>query len=365
MSRILYIQYTNPAGYPPLEHSSRILADAGWQVLFLGTGALGANDLQFPPHPRIRVKQLPFCPAGLRQKFHYISFCLWVLGWAIRWRPKWVYASDLLACPPALSLGMLLRRHLIYHEHDSPNTESRSAFLRFCLAARRRCARSARCCILPNQNRARQFSAETRPASPALVVWNCPSRTEVVPSPRRENGHGLRLLYHGSIVPERLPLTVIEALAKLPDNVILRIIGYETVGSSGYLGALRLTALRLGIANRIDLIGTLQRRAEILEVCRDSDVGLALLPPAAHDRNIKAMTGASNKPFDYLACGVPVLVSDLPDWHDMFVGQGFGLGCDPSDPASIATAIQRYYDAPAEMRAMGERGRQRVMAVAM
>lgn len=38
-NRILYIQYTNPAGYPPLEHSSRILAQADWEVLFLGTGA--------------------------------------------------------------------------------------------------------------------------------------------------------------------------------------------------------------------------------------------------------------------------------------------------------------------------------------
>ena len=34
MKRVVYVQYTNPAAYPPLEHSSRILADAGWQVLF-------------------------------------------------------------------------------------------------------------------------------------------------------------------------------------------------------------------------------------------------------------------------------------------------------------------------------------------
>lgn len=58
MKRILYIQYTNPAGYPPLEHSSRILADAGWQVLFLGTGALGAAALRFPPHSNVRVRLL-------------------------------------------------------------------------------------------------------------------------------------------------------------------------------------------------------------------------------------------------------------------------------------------------------------------
>ena len=43
--RILYVQFTNPAAYPPLEHSARILADAGWDVMFLGTGALGADRL--------------------------------------------------------------------------------------------------------------------------------------------------------------------------------------------------------------------------------------------------------------------------------------------------------------------------------
>ena len=34
--KILYLQYTNPAGYPPLEHSSQILA--------LVTDAFGEGD---------------------------------------------------------------------------------------------------------------------------------------------------------------------------------------------------------------------------------------------------------------------------------------------------------------------------------
>src|ERR1700691_6128491 len=119
MRRVLYIQYTNPAGYPPLEHSSRILADAGWQVLFLGTGALGAAALRFPPHPNICVRDLNFCPAGWRQKLHYLLFCLWVLGWAMIWRPRWIYASDHLICPVALALTALPGPRVLYHEHDS------------------------------------------------------------------------------------------------------------------------------------------------------------------------------------------------------------------------------------------------------
>ena len=57
---IVYVQYTNPGGYPPLEHSSRLLADDGWEVTFLGTGSFGGNELKFPPHPKIHVKLWKF-----------------------------------------------------------------------------------------------------------------------------------------------------------------------------------------------------------------------------------------------------------------------------------------------------------------
>src|SRR5207244_4323487 len=116
----MYVQYTNPAGYPPLQHSSRILAHNGWKVLFLGTGAQGAEALEFPPHPNIRVKHVHFCPAGWYQKLHYAWFVWWVLLWILLWRPRWIYASDLLACPVALLLSFVPGLKLLYHEHDSP-----------------------------------------------------------------------------------------------------------------------------------------------------------------------------------------------------------------------------------------------------
>src|SRR3954470_9234239 len=95
--RVLYLQYTNPAGYPPLQHSSRMLADSGWEVLFLGAEAQGVNTLQFSPHARISVRTMPLCAPGWRQKLHYLRFCLWCLWEALRWRPQWVYASELLS----------------------------------------------------------------------------------------------------------------------------------------------------------------------------------------------------------------------------------------------------------------------------
>ena len=69
-----------------------------------------------------------------------------------------------------------------------------------------------------------------------MVVWNCPAKGEAT-RPReskRETGR-IGFLYHGSIVPDRLPLSIVDALAGLPGEVSLTVVGYETVGSLGYL----------------------------------------------------------------------------------------------------------------------------------
>ena len=85
------------------------------------------------------------------------------------------------------------------------------------------------------------------------------------------------------------------------------------------------------------------------------------MPNDSMDLNEQNMTGASNKAFDYLACGLPVIVSNLTDWRTMYVDTGVGLACDPDDPASIAAAVQWFLDHPDQMRAMGERGRRRIL----
>jgi glycosyltransferase involved in cell wall biosynthesis len=358
LKRIFYIQYTNPAGYPPLEHSSRILGDDGWQVTFLGTGALGADALRFPPHPNIRVRRLSFCRPGWRQKLHYSYFCLWVFIWALLARPVWIYVSDALACPAALALGILPWLRILYHEHDSPAPPA-GAFQRLVHWARRRVANRAAACILPNETRLERFKAEMGMRHGMFCVWNCPSSSEVAPERAADNGN-FWLLYHGSIVPERLPFAVVDALAALPDSVRLRVIGYETVGSVGYIGRLQQRARQIGVDGRLQVVDALPRR-DLMEWCRRCDAGLALMPLSSADINLQAMTGASNKPFDYLASGLPLLVSDLPDWRAEFVQPGYGFPCDPQDADSIAGAVRRFLEDPGLARAMGEMGRRRIL----
>jgi glycosyltransferase involved in cell wall biosynthesis len=169
------------------------------------------------------------------------------------------------------------------------------------------------------------------------------------------------VLFHGSIVPARLPLTVIHALARLPSHVRLLIAGYETIGHPGYLRTLALAAEELEIGSRVEFSGTLSSHSALMRHCATCHVGLALMPRTTDDFNERTMLGASNKPFDYLACGLAVLVTDLPDWRATYVDPGYGLACDPDSPESVAAALDWFLAHPAERIAMGERGRRRIL----
>lgn len=359
--RILYVQFTNPAAYPPLEHSSRILADREWEVLFLGTGAFGVDALRFPPHPRIEVRLLPFQDGGWRQKLQYARFALWVLLWVARWRPQWIYCSDPLSCPIGFLLSLLPGLRTVYHEHDSPEHGLGGPFAQALGGFRRAFAQRAELRILPNEQRVKKFLRALGNGRPTHCVWNCPRLEEAVERSRELPEQNFWLYYHGSIGPERLPMTILEAMVMMPEQVCLRVLGYETVGSSGYLDRVRHRARQLGIEERVVIQGAAVTRAEVLQQARRCDVGLVLMPVRPRDVNMAAMVGASNKAFDYLACGMPVLTSDLPEWQSTFVAAGCGLGCNPDEPGSISSAIQWLFEHRDEARRMGARGYNRVI----
>jgi spore maturation protein CgeB len=68
------------------------------------------------------------------------------------------------------------------------------------------------------------------------------------------------------------------------------------------------------------------------------------------------MTGASNKVFEYLSCGVAPMVSDLPDWRRTFVDPGYAFACDPTDVASVAAQLRwaaNHRDALRDIAARG------------
>ena len=201
-----------------MEQSSRIFADAGWSVLFLGVGALGADSLSFAPHANRRVRKLRFVKGGIAQKWLYFRFLVWILFWTLRWRPAVVYASDPLSTPVGWLLSFFPGIHIIYHEHDSPplHSSAGSRMMRIVMVTRRWLAARTLLNVLPNQRRVECFKLTTGTARPVRCVWNCPAKQDAEVEPKK--AAGFRLYFHGSIVPARMPLSIVDALARLPER---------------------------------------------------------------------------------------------------------------------------------------------------
>ncbi len=358
--RILYIQYTNPAAYPPLQHSSQILASAGWEVEFYGVAGRGAAPLAFPPFPRIRVHQVEWCPPGFRQKLHYLRFILGA-GWrAWKFKPDWIYASDALSANPARFARWMSGARVVYHEHDTPlplKGAINTGFARYADRCRRKVGTNADVIVLPNEQRLKAFVQDLQPQGQTFCVWNCPTIHDVpeVPAERPDTAP-LRVIYHGTIVPERFPSSILTALANSPETVMIRLIGYETPGSRGYVDHLLAEARRLGVAHRFESLGSLTHRSELMLRSGECDVGLSMLAITPSDINMQHMAGASNKPFDYASQGLAIVVSRDPEWEELFVKSGCAIACEHGNPEELTRLFQWMATHRDEVRAMGRRG---------
>jgi glycosyltransferase involved in cell wall biosynthesis len=354
--RVLFIQATEPASYPPLIHASTLMAEANWNVVFL-SAPIADKSLVLPSHPRITVRAMRTRPSHVMGKANYARYFKAAAWLSARFRPNVIYASDPLGAAPGLFAAQLARAVLIYHEHDSPSPGALPLWL---VHMRKKAVQRARLVVLPNAERGRMLFRETNePASKLRIVWNTPRKGELPPVKVHDDGR-LKLYFHGSITPDRLPESVIEAVRRFKGRIRLQIAGYEAPGATGYLARLLALGAGEGCPPRVEYLGQIPR-TELIRVASEAHVGLSIMPNRTDDLNMRHMVGASNKAFDYMAAGLALLVSDLPDWSKTFV-PGFGRSCNPDDPDSIAAALSWFLDHPKERSATGARGRAKIAA---
>ena len=189
------------------------------------------------------------------------------------------------------------------------------------------------------------------------VVWNCPCTAEVRPVNTPNNTNLLRLWFHGSIVPSQLPIQLAEVMKLSQTKTSLTLAGYETIGHLGYINRFLTTARKSSDDTRIQYLGAIPSREQLYREASKCGVGIALFEKEFRE----PMVGASNKPFDYLACGLALLVPNTKEWLDFFVSSGCAIACDSEDEKSIEDALNWFTANPDETFAMGQRGRQLVL----
>ncbi len=153
--------------------------------------------------------------------------------------------------------------------------------------------------------------------------------------------------YVGNIAAQRGIVEMVEAIGKT--DVKLKIAG--NFDDSGLLASLT----KLPGWQQVVRLGFLSR-AEVWELLPTCVGGLVIFHPEPNH-----LYSQPTKMYEYMAAGIPVIVSDFPVWRSIIEKHRCGLFVDPLDSTKLAETIQWLADHPAEARQMGENGRLAVL----
>ena len=124
----------------------------------------------------------------------------------------------------------------------------------------------------------------------------------------------------------------LEALAQVPDLRGLLVGGYPGDPDEARLRAL---ARQLGIGDRVTFTG-LVPRAEVCRLVRSATVCVVPTVDTPSARYTSPL-----KLFEYMACGRPVIISDLPPIREVVEDEQTALLVPPGDAGKLADALRR------------------------
>ena len=258
--------------------------------------------------------------------------------------------------PELASVGMLLKargKKVVFDIHENlpaqilGKTYLRPALLRrgvarFAAMVEKLAPRVFDGVVIANPRVAQRFSS-----SNVIVVANYPSLTMIDEAPvvARESDRPV-VVYVGGLTPIRGICELVDAMDLLHGSATLWLAG-PWLSDAFHAQCMARPGWRyvqyLGYLTPMEVYGALKK----------ADVGVATLHPQEN-----YLTNLPVKAFEYMACTLPVVMSDFSYWREVF--EGAAVFVNPKDTEAIAAAIQYLLDHPDEAKRLGETGRRLV-----
>jgi glycosyltransferase involved in cell wall biosynthesis len=220
------------------------------------------------------------------------------------------------------------------------------------IALERRLCRSVDQVIATCRDEVSELNAMGLPSHRATVI-PCGVDTDVFRPVPAEPGHRPRLLVIGRLVERKGVGNVIEALTRLP-GVELVIAGGpapDFLDTDPEIARLRGLAARLGVAERVQLLGSVTR-SDVPALMASSDIVVAV--PWYEPFGIV--------PVEAMACGRPVVGSAVGGLLDTVLPGVTGELVPPRRPDLLARVLEDLLADPARRDAYGRAGRARAVA---
>lgn len=164
-----------------------------------------------------------------------------------------------------------------------------------------------------------------------------------------------QFIYIGNMVEDRGIKELIEGFALFNENNRgYRLLLVGPFLSIQYKQDINNLISSLNLNTVVKVIGKIPYQ-DIPQILSESKVGLLNFLPTPNN-----MHGLPNKLFEYMAVGLPVIVSNFPNYKNIVEFNRIGICVDPTNRRVIASALERLVKNEKERNEMGVRGKKLV-----
>jgi len=154
------------------------------------------------------------------------------------------------------------------------------------------------------------------------------------------------MIYAGGITKIRSAVEIIKAINKIDEQAELWLLGkWETED-------LKKSCEILPGWRQVQYFG-FKSLEETYGHLKSADIGLIIFYPLTNH-----LIASPNKAFEYMACSLPMIMSDFPYWREVF--EGAAIFVDPQNPDTIADAMTDLLEHPEKAKTLGAAGRRMV-----
>lgn len=273
--------------------------------------------------------------------FFYLKFTFLLSVTLFRTKSKIYFAEDIYTLPLTTIVAFFKRAKVVYDSREIYGSLAglvHKKFLQFALQKIETFFIRRVDCVLVTGEMDRDYLINEYQISCVVVLRNLPRRLLNIQKVDLHKLIGIEkrckiLVYQGVILHGRGLGILIETIKKLDDFILV------IIGEGEKLSFFKALVNRENLNDKVFFLGKVNNN-ELLNFTKGADIGTALI----ENLSLSYYYALPNKLFEYIMCGVPVLVSNLPQMQKIIDEYSVGRSVDIANPDEIISAIKAITD---------------------